>query len=60
MAAAIAAVLDNEATDARSYLPIRNENEGEQEGEALSALSSLTQFMIPTLHLFLCLCLCCQ
>ena len=53
--AAIAAVLDNEATDARSYLPIRNENEGEKEGETLSALSSLTHFMIPTLHLFLCL-----
>ena len=37
MAAAIAAaaVLDNEATDARSYLPIRNENEGEQEGDSL-------------------------
>ena len=25
----MAVVLDNEATDARSYLPIRNENEGE-------------------------------
>ena len=59
VAAAIAVVLDNEATDARSYLPIRNENEGELP-LSLAALSSLTQFMIPTLHLFLCLCLCCQ
>ena len=30
--------VDNEATDARSYLPIRNENEGEIERESLSQL----------------------
>ena len=34
-AIAAAAVLDNEATDARSYLPIRNENEGERGRDSL-------------------------
>ena len=34
----IAVAVDNEATDARSYLPIRNENEGEIERESLSQL----------------------
>ena len=32
----IVVAVDNEATDARSYLPIRNENEGEIERESLS------------------------
>ena len=32
----IAVAVDNEATDARSYLPIRNENEGEGERVSLS------------------------